>query len=181
MTNVLPPHAKKQIVIEYWTRMVSAWVVVWSLCLLLGAALLWPTYVLLNGKTAAYQNAADQATERTDEFATLGRELVASTQQAEYLVRLKDRQTLSSVMSDVWQVANQKPVSITSLSLAKADGTLVTFRIEGVADDRLALADFRTSLLELPYVADVELPLSDLAENRDIEFGLQITLTSPTP
>lgn len=181
MTNVLPPQAKKQIVVEYWIRMASSWVVVWSVCLLISACLLWPTYVLLTGTTAAYQQSAGQATERSDEYNMLGRQLAAATKQAEQIVLLSKQQKITAITADVWRVVADHAVAVTSISLQKSEGSLVSFRVEGVATDRLALAGFRSSLQELPYVAEVELPLSDLADNQDIKFGLQITVMSDTP
>ena len=180
MTNVLPPHAKKQITVEYWVRVVCAWVVVWSVFLMIGAVLLWPTYVLLSGKTAAYGDFASRTEERTIEYNQLAQQLVTATQQSQYVVQLSQREKLSGVLDDVWRAAGAHPVDVSFVSLTKSDGVLPSFTVGGEAIDRLALAGFRNELLSLPYVSDVTLPFSDLAESQDISFTLVVTLTPPT-
>ena len=68
MTNLIPPAAKKQLVRLYWMRLVSAWALVWSAALMVGALLLWPTHILITGTIAAYTDTADSVQERTEAY-----------------------------------------------------------------------------------------------------------------
>ena len=42
MINLIPPSAKKSIKIEYWVRVLSVWLLIWSLVLVASVGILWP-------------------------------------------------------------------------------------------------------------------------------------------
>jgi len=175
MTNLLPPAAKKEIIVEYWTRVICAWVILWSVCLFIGVVLLWPTYVLLSGNNEAYADSVSAATERTTEYAELSKELIQSSQRAQQIVTFGARPRLSELAAAVLGVADGQAVTITDISLTRTDGELLPLRITGEAIDRLALAQARTDVLALPFVSAVSLP-PDLAQNENITFSLTITI-----
>ena len=174
MTNLLPPAAKKQVIREYWLRMGSAWVMLWSVSLLVGAVLLWPTYVLLSGNNQAFMQSSVAAADSTVEFEALSRGLNESMRQAEDIMRLSKQQLFSIIADDVWEIVNRTNVTIDRLSLSRADGALQPFSVGGTAADRESLAEFRDQLQALPYVDTVELPIENLAGSEDIDFALEI-------
>lgn len=176
MTNLLPPHAKRQIVLEYWVRVVCVWVLLWSGCLLVGSLLLWPTYVLLSGNNQAFAESVSAATERTTEYRDLSQVLTNATKQAQTAVQLSTQNKLSAVMTDLWQVIEQGSIDVSDVSLGKTDGVLHAVAISGVARDRLSLAAFRNRLEQVPYVSNIDLPIENLAQNQNIPFSLQVSI-----
>jgi len=175
MTNLLPPHAKKQIIHEYWVRVVCVWVIVWSVSLLVGSIVLWPTYVLLSGNNEAYAAATTQATERSNEYKELSAVLVQSSKQAEQIVAQANRQKMSSVLADVW-TATGAGIDVESVSVSSLEGNIAGVNVTGQARDRQSLAGFRDRLDALPYVSEVNLPIDNLAQNEDIDFSLTVTI-----
>lgn len=177
MTNLLPPAAKKQIVFEYWVRMFSAWIMLWSVCLVISAVLLWPTYVLIVGSSAAYANAVVDATERTAEYESISRSLTQATKQAQTVI-ITDRQTeLSTIFADIATSA-QQGVTLTSVSVARAADSIDPVRVQGVATNRQSLAAFKDRLEDISYVQRVDLPIENLAENQDIVFTISVNINN---
>lgn len=176
MTNLLPPTAKKQIVVEYWTRVICAWVLLWSVCLFIGVVLLWPTYVLLTGNNEAFAESASAATERTNEYQELSNVLTRASMHAEEIVTIGTRPLLSDVVRDVLTVVDTSKVEITGIQIAREEAQLLPFTVSGEAVDRLALAQLRDSIESLPFVGGVDLPIENLAKNEDISFSLRVTV-----
>ncbi len=174
MTNLIPPAAKKKVVFEYWTRVVCAWGVLWSVCILVGAFLLWPTYVLLTGNNSAYASFFSAASERSDEYEELSKQLVVTSLQAKQIVELSNQMKLSDVLSDIWSVTDQDVIEVDKLTIDRDEAGLAPIVISGNASDRKSLAAFRDELQKLEYVTNVELPIKNLAKNEDINFSLQV-------
>jgi len=175
MTNLLPPTAKKQIVYQYWVRVLSAWVMLWSVCLLVSAVVLWPTYVLIVGSSAAYADSVADATERTAQYEAISQELSQATKQAQTVI-VNSRQTkLSAVFADITTASGQG-AAVSSVSINRVAEGVGPVRVQGVAVDRQSLAQFKDRLETLPYVASVDLPIENLAENQDIDFNIVVLI-----
>lgn len=176
MTNLLPPQAKKQIVVEYWVRVVCVWIMLWSGCLLVGSLLLWPTYVLLSGNNQAYADSVNEATERNIEYTDLSRILSGASKQAESVIQLSQKKRLSEILSDIWGTVDSSAVEVATVNINRVDGQVQAVFIAGQAQDRLSLAAFRDNLEALAYVTQVDLPIENLAQNQDIPFSLTVNV-----
>lgn len=177
MTNLLPPKAKKQILFEYWFRVVCAWILVWSVCLVLGSFVLFPTYVLLSGNNQVYSESATAAIERTSEYDALSQTLNAATKQAQEISVSADTVLLSVYTDEIWSIVSEDTIEISKMSVTREEGDLQPFHIAGQAQDRQSLAQFRDALEALPYVSQVDLPIENLAKNEDIKFSLVVNVT----
>ena len=175
MTNLIPPTAKKELVRLYWIRVVSAWALLWSVCLLIGGALLLPTYVLIAGTSGAYSSTVASATERTEVYDGMVAELELSTQKARRILQKSAEPQLSHFIEDVWKV-NGQGVAVNSIKLTRVPEGIGPIIVTGQANDRQTLAAFRDRIEALPYVGDVNLPIGDLAQNQDIIFSITITI-----
>ena len=78
MINLIPPHARKQVKIEYWVRAVSVWILLAAAGLIIFAVLLVPSYVLINAQRNAYEASYAEAAANDASY----KELEASVQQA---------------------------------------------------------------------------------------------------
>jgi predicted butyrate kinase (DUF1464 family) len=177
MTNLIPPAAKKQIISEYWIRVCSVWVILWSVCLMISASLLWPTYVLIVGSSAAYADSVADASERTAEYEVISQSLSRATTQAQTII-VSDRQTkLSVIFSDITDEAGQG-VSVSGVTLSRNDQGIAPVRIQGIATSRQSLAAFKDRLEAIAYVAGVDLPIENLAQSQNIEFNILTTINN---
>jgi len=177
MTNLLPPTAKKQIVFEYWIRVFSVWVILWSVCLMISAALLWPTYILIVGSSAAYAGSVDDASERTAEYESISLSLSQATKQAETIIS-KERQTkLSAIFTDIEDASGQGVV-LSGVTVNRNTSEIDPVKVQGVATNRQSLAEFKNRLETISYVESVDLPIENLAENQDIIFTISVTINN---
>jgi len=177
MTNLLPPSAKKQIVFEYWVRVCSAWIILWSVMLLISAFVLWPTYILIVSSSEAYADSVTEASERTAEYESISRTLTQATQQAQTII-VNERQTkLSTIFTDVRNVAGQG-VDLFAVSINRKTDEIDPIQVQGVALDRQSLAQFKDRLETIEYVATVNLPIENLASNEDIDFNISVIINN---
>ena len=177
MTNLLPPAAKKQIVFEYWIRVFSVWVILWSVCLLISAIVLWPTYVLIVGSSEAYADSVLDASERTAQYESISQTLSQATKQAQTIV-IQDRQTkLSAIFSDVENAAGPE-VDLSGVTVNRNKSDIDPVRVQGIASNRQSLAAFKNRLETIPYVVSVDLPIENLAENQDIVFTISVIINN---
>ena len=177
MTNLLPPTAKKQIVLQYWIRVFSVWVILWSVCLMISAALLWPTYILIVGSSAAYANSVDDASERTAQYEAISQALSQATNQAQTII-VTDRQTkLSAIFTDIENTSGQGVV-LSGVTVKRGASAIDPVQVQGEASNRQSLAEFKNRLETISYVESVDLPIENLAENQDIIFTISVTINN---
>lgn len=144
---------------------------------MISAVLLWPTYVLIVGSSEAYADSVADASERTAQYEAISQSLARATKQAQTIV-ISHRQTnLSLVFTDFNSAAGQG-VNVSGVSLKRDDDGVAPVRIQGVASSRQSLAAFKDRLEAIAYVASVDLPIENLAQNQDIEFNLLVTINN---
>ena len=175
MTNLIPPESKKQLVRLYWIRLVSAWAILWSVALGVGVVLMYPTFLLITGTSAAYKSTVAGATERTEAYEEMVSELDKSSEEAQRIVRSAESKKLSGLLSDVWSV-NGQGIDISGVQLNRDIKGVTPITLTGEAKNRQSLATFRDRIEALPYVEAVELPIGNLAQNQDIQFIVTVTI-----
>lgn len=180
MINLIPPQAKKGVVKEYWTRVVSVWFYTWSAGLLGGVLIMVPAYVLISSQVSVYEASAKTASEKVASFEDVSKGLAASSQQAGKLVT-SFRQSLISERIKSLRLLEKPGITISEFTVGRVDEVYEPIQVTGTARDRQALAAFRNRLLAEPNVASVDLPISNLAKDRDIQFSLTVTLKPIKP
>jgi len=174
MINLIPPKAKKDLLVEYWARVISAWVTMWSMSLLLGATLLIPVYVLIDSQISVIEDRASEASTNVANHKALSTELRESSVMAVSIVNDLERLVFSELL-DSFQALENNSVVVNKIELSenKTESPIV---IGGTAQDRNALASFRDRILAHEMVTEVDLPISNLSKDRDIPFTLNVTL-----
>lgn len=71
-------------------------------------------------------------------------------------------------------------ISITDFSLRKVKDK-TTLSVNGLALDRQSLITFENRISSSKYFSGVTLPISNLAKDRNIDFQIKFSPTSPTP
>jgi len=178
MINLIPRSAKKNIVTEYWVRVLSTWLMLWAFAIACGTAILFPSYILVSSQVTAYEESANVASEKVADYELASVALVRASQQAREIVQQAEVAPVSSYV-DLFMNLQGANVLITQLSLIQEDATIQPVRVDGKATNRQALASFRDRLLANPLISEVDLPISNLASDKDILFSIIVTMTNP--
>lgn len=175
MINLIPPHAKRSIMTEYWLRVVTVWCMLLSFAGVVGLLVMLPPYVLVSSQVDVYRQSAESATQEIQNYKNMSDVLNRSTQRARIIVETKNKPVLSEYLA-LFQSFENEQVRIREIIISReAEFGIAPIRIVGEADTRQALADFRDRLLATDIVEIVDLPISNLAKDSDIVFSLTIT------
>jgi len=177
MINLIPKSAKKNIVKEYWVRVLSTWLMLWAFAIACGTAILFPSYILVSSQVAAYEESADLASQKVADYESASVSLIQATQQAREIVQQAEVSPMSSYV-DLFMSLQGSSVLIDRLSLAQEGTNILPVRITGTATDRQSLASFRDRMLAHPFITEVDLPISNLANDKDILFSLIVTMNN---
>jgi hypothetical protein len=175
MINLIPPAAKKKIIIEYWLRVISVWFYMWSAAILGSVAIMFPAYVLINSQVSVYEQSAQSASEKVASFEEVKKQIERSNELA---IKMQN-QLLLPRMSEylaLFRSLEGGGVVITNIDMSRTDTVFAPISISGQAQSRQALASFRDRISADSRVEKVDLPLSNLAKDRDIQFSLVVTL-----
>lgn len=179
MINLIPPQAKKRIQLEYWLRVFSVWATLWSGALIIGIAILIPSYVLIVSQVKVYSESAAAASQKILNFENVSKELGRSSQQAGTLL-MGLKQPLLTEYTSTFKSLEEPGIAISKITMTRVDTGLSAAQISGEAESRQALADFRDRLRAQPDVSAVDLPISNLAKDKDIQFSLSVSFTNAT-
>ena len=89
------------------------------------------------------------------------------------LTSLDNQFIVSQLVSAVENIAKQK-VILETISLSRVDGRINEVSINGEATSRSSLAEFRDQLEEHSFFDTAELPLSNLAKDKEVPFNIKI-------
>jgi len=162
---------------KYWMRLAVVALTTLSLGVLLVAALLLPTYF-----TVREQRIALEANQEYVELARSTRRADSSIKELTELKKLFDTLALQNSGNSVPKAIARaielapKGLSITQFVFSGNSGReeQSTLLLSGVAPDRETLGSFSRALLNVPGAEKVDLPVSNLASDRDIEYSLTL-------
>lgn len=173
MSNLIPPDAKRAVVIEYWIRVVTVWFVLVGLALVVTALMKTPTFVLVESQLRAFSGEYEEAVDESNQFDEAQRAITDANQLAELLKGGNDTTELSSIIAILDEIAGDA-VTIQNFDLNMTDGMVTKISIDGTAATRQALAGFSENIEAHPLFSDAELPISNLAKDRDIGFSISV-------
>jgi hypothetical protein len=179
MINLIPRSAKKNIVTEYWVRVLSTWLLLWAFALMCGAAILFPAYILVSSQVAVYEESALLASQKVADYESASVALVRASQQAREVVQQNEALTVSSYL-DLFTDLQGPDISISRLTLTQEGEEILPINITGSATDRQSLASFRDRMLDNAQITEVNLPISNLASDKDILFSITVTMNNPS-
>jgi len=176
MINLIPDSEKKRLKKEYYIRLTTVALGLFFVVSTLGALLLVPSFIVL--RVSSNELSAELAQlEASIETAGGGdtQEFVEETNRKSALIAaFKKREPTSLLLQSIIQ-AKTNEVHIRSITFTeKRNGKPATVSIRGTADSRTTLVAFTKELESDSRFGEVNLPLKDLASNRDIPFGLTI-------
>lgn len=173
MANLIPPYAKKGVVIEYWIRVVSVWLFLLGTVALAVAALNVSSYILIQNQQLAFQDAFADASDKTETFAAIEQEIIQANDIARLLATVDEETPLHTYVSLIESLANDG-VLIEEFDFTLEAGNPSAITITGVADDRESLVALSDTLEADRYFESADIPLSNLAKDRDISFRIEV-------
>lgn len=177
MANLIPPNAKRAIVIEYWIRVVTVWFILIGFAIIVVAILKLPTLALVKSQIGTFGEAYDGARAKNEIFEESQRTII----DANNLSKLLSDQQESAILSDLIDVLDTiagSEVAISRFTFEKDELAVAKISIAGHANTRTALADFSTHIEEHALFEKAELPISNLAKDKDITFNIDIVPTA---
>ena len=175
MINLIPPAAKKKVLVEYWVRVISVWLILWAVTLFVSASILLPTYVLISTQVAVHEESAEIASQKVASYENVSVALIGASQQAKMVADEEALPRFSEYL-DLVESLQGSDIQITEVSMSRDEQGFTPIMVSGVATDRLALASFKDRLLANAQIAVVDLPISNLARDKNIAFTITITL-----
>lgn len=175
MINLIPPKAKKIVIREYWTRAGAVWLLMFSFAFLIMAFLSVPTYILLRSLESAMASQIDYAKAEQGSYKESESTIKNANALINHLNRSEAQMSFSSLLGELDTVAGAG-VTLTEFGFVEEDGALKQISLLGHADTRVLLSSFRDRLVAHNLFLSVDLPLSNLAKDRDITFSMKVML-----
>jgi hypothetical protein len=174
MINLIPPGAQKQVKREYWMRVFTVWIILVASACVMIATLYMPVYVLVKSQLDAFLQAYTQASVESESFKDSEQAVEKANDIAELLSAANKALPFSTVIFELEEVSKEHGVSITEFVLLRDKGKLQPIVLRGTADSRLDLTSFRDAVEAHDLFKSAELPLSNLAKDKDITFSITI-------
>lgn len=175
MINLIPPGAKKSITLEYRLRVLSVWFFASAVALVLGACVLVPSYVLINVQISALSSSAASASQKLATLKDVSKELDLASKQARALINGLQYNQMSDYAA-LFRKLESNEVTFSQISINRSKDGVSPIQLSGTATSRQTLATFRDQLLAEPVIESVDLPISNLAKDKDIQFSLTVTM-----
>ena len=175
MINLLPVEEKKKLHRDYALRLFSVTLGVVSVSAIIGIVTLLPSYFISDLE----KRAAVEEIERI-------RSINGEDGQEDIMKVLKEAQLKLKILSPEYEKVSvrtvfdtaigykPKTVTLTGLVYQEEDEGKIRITINGVADNREDLLVFSQDLKRDALFDDVELPVSNLAKDRDLSFTLTV-------
>jgi hypothetical protein len=180
MINLLPENEKKFFKKEYRLRVATVMLaMIFTLIVTLGVLLL-PSVALTMYKRRVAQNSSIQpVTTIQKEYSELLKEVNAAKAYMVILAPEKPRVQATDVVALVTK--HKLPgIKVTGVQYTATDKAGFKVIIHGVAQSRQSLIDFRAALEKEPGIEKIQLPVSNLIKDTNIDFSFEIT-NKPMP
>lgn len=177
MINLIPNQAKKSVTLEYWLRVATSWFVLWAVALIIGICVLVPTYVLINIQVSVYEESARAAEDSVANYGSVSKDLITASKQARVIVDDSNKTSIHDYVN-LFEGLTGNGITLSEVSLNRSAEGIAPVSVAGKAVDRESLAAFRDRLLNEASIASVDLPISNLAKDKDIQFNLTVTMNN---
>jgi hypothetical protein len=130
-------------------------------------------YVLVQSQLEAYVNEYAQAAVESEELASAKATVEATNAIAQRLSAANNTTPFSTVLQELEGLSGTDVV-ITQTMLSRKEGALDAITVTGVARSRTALTTFHSAIIAHELFKQADLPLSNLAQDKDIIFTITI-------
>lgn len=178
MFNVIPQEEKKILQKEYNTRRLIVFGVFIVITLVISLILLFPSYLtsrINHQNTLMSLESIREELTKDDVHVATPEEIAALRAKISVFNSSKDNVLVQELFSTI---ANRRGSQIKILEMSFARGTegKPAIIVEGNADTRDALTQFARNLQAEPTFSEVNLPISNLAKDKNIAFSMTMSL-----
>lgn len=177
MINLLLPEQKNNVKREYIARVVAVLLISVFITLTVAISLLVPVYILLKDKEASAEKyLIGQSNGATNEKDFLKNIINDTNKKLSILNKEEDGSFI--VHTDIFKtiLGTRKNVRINSITYQNNGVVIPVVRISGIANTREDLQLFTKRLDGEVNFTNVNAPISNFVQDRNIEFSLEITL-----
>ena len=137
-----------------------------------------PTYILVSSLQSSLANQFDDALAQQEAFQASEDTIKQTNALIDYLkIQPETDFQFSGLIYELDAIAGSE-VAIKQIILIKEAGVLNNLEVIGEAKTRISLANFRDNLETNEMFTSVELPISNLAKDRNITFSMTVTLNN---
>lgn len=190
MINLLPDSNKKEIKKEYYTRLGVVVAIFLSALLVVRIASLLPSYLLISAKHKSFLERSNSAGHQDIQAKRESLEKVVTEINAKVAMLSGPEKATPSPEKVFSEIISKKPSGIQLNSLSYEDATQsgtkrtenasapqnIRLSIVGTAKERNTLLSFVEMLNKDPLFSSVDLPISSLVKDRDLNFTLAVSL-----
>lgn len=145
--------------------------------MLVATVLLFPVYIFTNVQIAVNSEAAATAEASVESYEGVAAALEKASLQSRYIIE-DSRRTKAYQYIDLLTANEGQGIDITEITFAQGAQGVQPINVRGQAVNRESLAAFRDRLLAEEAVAEANLPISNLARDRNIDFTISVTLAN---
>lgn len=173
MANLLPPFARKQLIREYWVRVLTLTLFMLAVVLLAIAIMLLPTYRTLSTQVAAMQDSLEDAEVEQARITASLTELQTTNRLLSYLRDVPATPSFTHYYYELQAIAGPG-ILITSINIQTNERVVSAVDMVAIASTRQGLIDFLDDLQRHPEFGRVAVPIENLAQSENIEFSVRI-------
>ena len=177
MINLLPSEARQHVLTEYWLRVISVWLLLGVVAGVLILTLLFPSYILVKLQLQVHTDTYQQVETKQTSFAEAQTQIRNSNTNVQLLDKVAKKRLLSTVLSEITNLQSAA-IFVESITMNRSSGVLEEVVLSGEANTRDTLANFRNQLEASPMFATADLPLENLAREREVPFQIRVTLVT---
>ncbi len=173
MINLIPPQARKYVQAEYWIRVVTVYLILLSVSFGTIAVLLIPAYALIAFQLKVYEAQYIETEAQNASYANLENTVILANETAQQILKKAPEPSFSTITEELWATADAS-IQLGSIIMERNPKTqnIEQVQIVGQASTRESLARFRNALEAQDRFASAELPLSNLAKDKDVPFTI---------
>lgn len=175
MLNLLPPEKKQEIKREFrWQRLLSfEEMLIFALLILVGVLVATWLYAFIQYRALADSANRVQASPQGQKIQDLEGKIKEMNIKLKYLEELNLQQTLNSEIIEEMIKSMPQDITLKTIALNRltAQGS-----VSGWAPTREGLLRFKKNLESSSYFQQIELPLTSLLKDRDLDFNLNFSL-----
>jgi hypothetical protein len=178
LTNLLPKDLLAAFHRDYYLRVAVVAVSMVAVLVVIHGVLLIPSYLYVQQQLGVQKEALARLAQAkvSDTENQLNQRLGNISSEATYLSGLSKTPTSSGVIQAILAVP-RPGIQISGFSFASQKGAQPSLQITGVASTRETLRSYDQALSALPFVSNVNLPISDYAQANNINFSIDLTGT----
>ena len=177
MINLLPPEAHSGIKREYWIRVLSVWALLLAGAFFVTALLLAPSYVLVSSELKALKSNTAATNDSEEAYRAAEEKVLAANALVGQLDIPQPKVAISEILDTIERT--QSPgITLRTYSIRREGRSINEFHLQGVADSREALANFKAELEREALFESADIPISDLARDENLPFVVTLTISA---